>query len=360
MIATPTTESPPRVLTRVRGVLKPSMLGQLAALPAIVIAVLVGSQLNRAFLTVDNIMTNVLAASAVLGVLTVAAALIIIAGHFDMSTQSVVAFAPVLSVWLVMPAAAGGSGVELDPVLGLLLIFVLGAVVGAINGFLVAGLKLNAFIVTLAMLILLQGMTLGIGGGETLSNLPEVFTYLGSARWLGIPAEVVVAVAVFVAAGLFMRYTVTGRQIYAIGGNPDAARASGIRVERITFWLFVASGVLAALAGLLMTARIASVTASQGNNILFTVFAAAVIGGIDLRGGRGRIVGVATGVLLLALVQNILLVSQIPSFWVNAIYGAIILLALMTGALAQGSWLTRFRRSPHAPQPAPDRSGDDR
>ncbi|TWF74975.1 monosaccharide ABC transporter membrane protein (CUT2 family) [Pseudonocardia hierapolitana] len=355
MIAT-STGSPPRAITRLRGAVKPAVFGQLAALPAILIAVLVGSQLNRAFLTVDNIMTNVLAASAVLGVLTVAAALIIIAGHFDMSTQSVVAFAPVLSVWLVVPAAAGGAGVELDPVLGALLIFVLGGLVGAVNGFLVATLKLNAFIVTLAMLILLQGMTLGIGGGETLSNLPDVFIFLGSTRYLGVPAEVLIAVAVFVGAGLFMRYTVTGRQIYAIGGNPEAARASGIRVERITFWLFVASGALAGLAGLLMTARIASVTASQGNNILFTVFAAAVIGGIDLRGGRGRIVGVATGVLLLALVQNILLVSQIPSFWVNAIYGAIILLALMTGALAQGSWFARVRR----PAAANHRSGDER
>ncbi len=343
---------PAVTVRRPRRLIERGALRQLAALPAIVVAIFVGSRLDGSFLTVDNILSNVLAASAVLAVLTVGASLVIIAGCFDLSSQSVVAFAPVLALWLVLPETDGGSGLGLGSGVGLLVLLAAGAAVGAVNGFLVARLKLNAFIVTLAMLILLQGMTLGIGGGETFTGLPEVFTFLGNTSYLGIPAEVWVAAVIFVGAGLFMRYTVTGRRIYAIGGNADAARASGIRVERITFGLFVVSGLLASLGGLLMTSRIASVTANQGQNILFTVFAAAVIGGIDLSGGRGRLVGAASGVLLLGLIQNILLVSEVPSFWVNAIYGAIILLALMAGALMQGSPLAAVRRRIGAKNPA--------
>lgn len=319
-------------------------LRELALLPVIAIALIVGSSLDSAFLTTDNILSNVLAASAVLAVLTAAASMIIIGGHFDLSAQSLVAFAPMVSIWLVVPEAAGGAGIGLPPAVGLVAMFAIGGAIGAINGLLVAKLRLNSFIVTLAMLILLQGVTLGVSGGETLTSLPEVFTYLGTASYLGIPAEVWVAGLVFLAGGLFMRYTVTGRQIYAMGGNADAARAAGVRIERLTWGLFVASGMLAALAGLLMTSRIASVTASQGSDIMFTVFAAAVIGGIDLNGGRGRMIGAVTGVVLLGVIQNILLISDVPSFWVNAIYGAIILLALMLGALAQGSLLGRLLR----------------
>jgi simple sugar transport system permease protein len=343
---------------RRRPALKLSALRELALLPVIAIALIVGSSLDSAFLTTDNILSNVLAASAVLAVLVAAASMIIIGGHFDLSAQSLVAFAPMVSIWLVVPEAAGGAGVGLPPAVGLVLLLAIGGAIGAVNGFLVAKLKLNSFIVTLAMLILLQGVTLGVSSGETLTSLPDVFTYLGTARYLGIPAEVWVAGLVFLLGALFMRFTVTGRQIYAMGGSAEAARAAGVRTERLTWGLFVASGVLAALAGLLMTARIASVTANQGSDIMFTVFAAAVIGGIDLNGGRGRMIGAATGVLLLGIIQNILLISDVPSFWVNAIYGAIILLALMLGSLAQGSLLGRLVRRGRAArgdaEPEPD------
>lgn len=349
--ATSTVEIPGA--TRRRRAFDLSGLRELALLPVIAIAVLIGATVNDAFLTTDNILENVLAASAVLGVLTVGAAIIIIGGHFDLSAQSVVAFAPMVSIWLVLPAADGGAGLGLSPGLGIVVMMLIGAAIGAFNGFLVARLKLNSFIVTLAMLILLQGVTLGVSGGETMTSLPDAYVYLGSATYLGVPAEVWVVGLVFLIAGLAMRFTVAGRRVYAVGGNPDAARAAGIRVERLTWMLFVLSGVLASLAGLLLTSRIASVTANQGTNIMFTVFAAAVIGGIDLNGGRGRIVGAATGVILLGVIQNILLVSDVPSFWVNAIYGAIILLALMLGALTQGSLIGRMlRRGAAKPAPA--------
>ena len=315
---------------------------QLALLPVIVVTLAIGSQINDSFLTWDNVVTNILGGSAVLGVVTVAESLLIIAGKFDLSLQSIVGVAPMLSAHLVVSEEFYGWGTELSPFLGLLVLLAAGAAVGAFNGFLVTRLRLNAFIVTLAMLILLQGVTLGLSGGQTLTSLPDAYTFIGSTSYLGVRVDVWIAVAVFLAAGLFMRYHVVGREIYAIGGNEEAARAAGVRVERVLFGLFVVAGALAALAGLMLTSQIASVTANQGNNLIFTVFAAAVIGGIDLNGGRGRIAGAATGVLLLGIVQNILLVSQVPSYWVSAIYGGIILLSLMLGAVTGSTQLDRL------------------
>jgi len=116
-----------------------------------------------------------------------------------------------------------------------------------------------------------------------------------------------------------------------MGGNAEAARAAGIRTMRLTIGIILFGSLMAALAGLMLTGRIASVTANQGENLIFTVFAAAVIGGISLNGGRGNLLGAGLGVLLLGIIQNILTLSNVPSFWINAAYGAIILSALLIG-----------------------------
>ena len=141
---------------------------------------------------------------------------------------------------------------------------------------------------------------------------------------------------IFLGCGLFLRYHRTGRAIYAIGGNVEAARAAGIRVDRVTIGVFAVAGVLASLAGLMTAGHVDAVTANQGNNLIFTVFAAAVIGGISLDGGRGRILGAFTGVVLLGLVQNILVLSQVSTFWISAADGAIILAALILARFVEG------------------------
>jgi simple sugar transport system permease protein len=116
-----------------------------------------------------------------------------------------------------------------------------------------------------------------------------------------------------------------------MGGNAEAAKAAGIRTTRLTIGIILFGSIMAAVAGLMLTGRIASVTANQGENLIFTVFAAAVIGGINLNGGRGNLIGAGLGVLLLGIIQNILTLSNVPSFWINAAYGAIILSALLIG-----------------------------
>ncbi len=154
---------------------------------------------------------------------------------------------------------------------------------------------------------------------------------------MGVPVSIWVAGLLYLFFGLFLRYHRLGRALYAIGGSAEAARAAGIRVERITWGVFVVGGLLAAVAGLMLTGRIASVVASQGQNMIFYVFAAAVIGGISLNGGRGRLVGALTGVLLLGILQNVLTLSQIAAFWIDAAYGAIILVALILARVTGGA-----------------------
>src|SRR6266699_3892515 len=260
---------------------------ELALLPVIVLLLVIGAFVNPAFLTAANFI-NVAQESAALGAVVVAETLILL---------------------------------------------LVGLAVGAFNGFMVIKLGFNAFIFTLAVLILLTGIQVGIVSGRTIYHLPDAYIYLGSQYLLGVPVSVWVTGAIFLFASLFLRYHRVGRAIYAIGGNTEAARAAGIRVDRVRIGVFIVASLLAALAGLMTAGQVVAVTAGQGNNLIFSVFAAAVIGGISLEGGRGRMVGALTGVILLALVQNILILSQIQTFWIDAATGLIILIALALARL---------------------------
>ena len=169
-----------------------------------------------------------------------------------------------------------------------------------------------------------------------LYGIPEAYLYLGSASWAGLPASVWIMVAIFVLGGLFLRYHKVGRAIYATGGNEMAAAAAGVRTSRIVIGVYVFSGLMAAFAGILLAGRIGAVTATQGQNLIFSVLAACVIGGISMNGGRGSILGALTGVLLLATLSNLLVLSNIASYWIDASYGFIILLALAVARITGG------------------------
>jgi len=313
-----------------------SRFRDLALLPALIVLVIVGAVVSPAFLTQANI-TTILTSSAALALVVLAESLIIITGKFDLSLESTAGFAPAIGALVVLPIASNGFGLELPTIVGMLLILAIGAMVGFVNGFLIVRLQLNAFIVTLAMLIILRGMLVGATRGRTLFDLPEAFYALMIVNLLGIPLAVWLAAIAFVIAGIVLKYHRLGRALYAIGGNPEAARAAGIRVERITWGVYVLAGVLASIGGLFITGYVGAISANQGNGMIFTVFAAAVIGGISLDGGRGTMFGALTGVLLLGVVQNLLTLAQVPSFWIQAIYGAIILGALMVARLTSGT-----------------------
>ena len=312
------------------------MPSSVALIPVLVLLLIVGSVANDAFLLPANLLT-ILQQSSIIALLVLAESLVLIAGKFDLSLESTVGLAPMIGGWLVTTAAIGGSGWMVNPYLAIGVTLLVGILIGAFNGFLIVKLGLNAFIVTLSMLILLRGVTLGMASGKTLYDLPPEFTYLGSAVWFGVPASIWICGTFFAVGTFLMRYHRFGRAIYAIGGNPEAARAAGIRVERVTWIVFVVASLLAALAGLLLSGRLGAITAQQGGNMIFTTFAAAVIGGISLNGGKGSLAGALLGVLLLGVVTNILTLSQIASFWIDAAFGAIILIALSVVRLTGGA-----------------------
>jgi simple sugar transport system permease protein len=305
---------------------------ELALLPVIVLLLVIGAFVNPAFLNAINFI-NVAQESAALGAVVAAETLILLTGKFDLSLQATYGLAPMVGAWLIVSKDGQGLGTEWNPFIGIAIVLLVGLVVGAFNGFMVIKLGFNAFIFTLAMLILLTGIQVGIVSGRTIYHLPDAFTYLGSQSLLGVPVSVWVTGAIFLLSALFLRYHRIGRAIYAIGGNTEAARAAGIHVDRVRIGVFIVAGILAALAGLMTAGEVVAVTAGQGQNLIFSVFAAAVIGGISLEGGRGRMVGALTGVILLALVQNILILSQIQTFWIDAATGLIILIALALARL---------------------------
>jgi simple sugar transport system permease protein len=300
---------------------------ELTLVPVIIVLMIAGAIVNPVFFTTSNLI-NVAQGGADLGMVVVAESLILLTGKFDISLQGTFGLAPLLGAWLIAPKLSSGLGTQWSPWIGLLIVVGVGLAVGTFNGFLVIKANFNAFIFTLAMSILLTGLQLGWLGGQTVYDLPAAFIYLGSESWLGIPVSVWVTVTTFVVAALFLRYHRIGRAMYAIGGNLEAARAAGIKVDRIRIGVFMVASVLAAVGGLMQAGRVTAVTAGQGSNLIFGVFAAAVIGGISLDGGRGRMIGALTGVILLSLVTNILTLSNISSTWIDAVDGAIILIAL--------------------------------
>ncbi len=314
-----------------------SLVREAALLPVLVVLIIIGAFVNSAFLTVSNI-SGIGQQISALGVVVVGESLILLIGGMDLSLEGTYGLAPMVAAWLIVPVSAFGSGTELNPFLGILIVLAVGAAVGLVNGLLIVRGRLNGFIVTLGMTIVLAGLQEGIVKGNTLFNLPSAFTYLGAAYVGKVPVSLIVTAIIFVATGLFLRYHRVGRAIYAVGGNREAARAAGIKVDRVRLGVYVAGSVLAAVGGLMEAGRVSAVTGQQGyqEGIIFAVFAAAVIGGVSLQGGRGNMVGAASGVILLGLVQNILDLANAPNYWIEAIDGAVILVALVLARLIGG------------------------
>ena len=328
---------PASVRSRSRSAAAVSWLREAALLPVLAVLIVVGAILNPHFLTVPN-MTGIGQEFSSLGVVVVGESLILLIGGMDLSLEATYGLAPMVAAWLIVPVSAFGNGMMLNPFIGILIVLAVGAAVGLVNGLLIVKGRLNGFIVTLGMTILLAGIQDGIVKGQAPYNLPNAFGYLGSANVGAIPVSLIVAAAIFVAVGLFLRYHRTGRAIYAIGGNRPAARAAGIKVNRVRIGVYVAGSILAAVGGLMETGRVSEVAATQGygEGIIFAVFAAAVIGGVSLQGGKGNMVGAASGVILLGLVQNLLDLENAPNYWIDAIDGTVILFALVLARLIGG------------------------
>ncbi|MEV7928207.1 MULTISPECIES: ABC transporter permease [unclassified Kitasatospora] len=309
----------------------------LSLVPVLLVLGVIGFVVSPAFLTSDNLL-GVGQQATELSLLVLAEALILIVGRMDLSLESTIGVAPVIAVWLVLPDhGARFNGLGLLPSwTAIPLCLAVGALIGAINGFLILKLRLNGFIVTLGALTLLRGLQVAISQGQSIVNLPGSFTYLGSTSWLGVPAAIWICALLFLAGGCALAWLRHGRALYAIGGNSEAARAAGIRVDRITWTVLILGGLLAAFAGVLYTGHYGSISADQGNGWIFQVFAATVIGGVSLNGGRGTLFGALTGVLTLQLVVNVMTLAGVPPLWNQFLNGAIIIVALIISRFASG------------------------
>ncbi|MEW9551957.1 ABC transporter permease [Nonomuraea sp. NPDC050783] len=320
---------------RERPRLRLARLRDFALIPAIVAIAVVGQIVNPIFLQGDNLI-NILQTMSEISLLVLAQTIVLIAGKMDLSLESTFGLAPGVAAWLTV-AAGSGAGLGLLPGgWSVPITLAVGVLAGAVNALLIVRFGLNGFIVTLGMLIVLRGLLTGISGGQTFFNLPPSMLYLGSAVWLGVPASIWLCLTLFAAGIVLLGFTSYGRALYAIGGNVDAARAAGIRTDRVLWTALVGAGLLAALGGLLMSGHLASVAAAQGDGAIFTVFAAAVIGGVGLSGGKGTMFGAFTGILLLYMIQNVLTLAGVPAQWIQALNGAIIIVALVLSRLTGG------------------------
>jgi simple sugar transport system permease protein len=255
----------------------------------------------------------------------------------DLSLESTIGVAPVIALWVVLPSSGGRfNGLGGPTWLAIPICLAVGAAIGAFNGFMMLKLKLNGFIVTLAMLITLRGLIIVIDGGQSIFTLPSSFMYLGRTSWLGMPASVWVCGLLFAIGMVALAWYRPGRALYAIGGNPGAARAAGVRVDRTIWAVLVIAGMLAAFGGILYAGRLGSVAASQGDGMIFKVFAATVIGGVSLNGGRGSLFGALTGVLTLALIENVLSYGNVGGDKFKFFDGVVILVALVVSRYTSG------------------------
>jgi ribose transport system permease protein len=286
-----------------------------------------------------GIFANIVEASSVLGVMSIGLALVIITGNMDLSVESVAALSA-MAVGILFCSAGIGLGVQLHPEwlmvpASLLLAVVVGGLVGTLNGYLIVGMKMNAFIITLASYIWVRGLVLAVSGGRSAQDLAPAIRWLGIQRLAGLPLTAWIAISCFVVSSLVMAKTPFGRHLIMIGGNETATFRAGIRVKRNLIIAFVLAGAIAGLSGWLLAIRTSGATANLGVGLLFNAFAAVVIGGVSLKGGVGALPGVYAGVLLLAAINTAINLMGLPANFTQVIHGLLVLAAVSLDTLKQ-------------------------
>ncbi|MCR4704848.1 MAG: ABC transporter permease [Lachnospiraceae bacterium] len=274
---------------------------------------------SPAFLTTRNIL-NLLRQSAVVGVLSAGMTLIIISGNFDISVGYICGCAGAISAVLI---TKGFSFWAIVPV-----VIVFGAVVGVISGIAVAKFAIPSMIATLGMGQVVNGALLLITGGYPISVKEPVMTYIGKESFLGIPVPIYLFVLAIVFVNFILLKTIVGRHIYAVGGNDETSRLSGIRVDAIKVLVFVLSSILAALSGIILTARVGTATATAGTGYELDAIAAVVIGGTCVSGGEGNAWKTIIGVLFMSVISNSFNLLEVHVYFQYVLKGLIILVAV--------------------------------
>jgi ribose/xylose/arabinose/galactoside ABC-type transport system permease subunit len=290
---------------------------------------LIISLITPQFLTVSN-WTIIVTQVSINALLAFGVTFVIITGGIDLSLGSIVAVAGVTSAMLAHP----DSYPVLIPIsMGLLA----GLLMGAFNGFIITKSKIAPFIVTLGTMTIGRGLALIMSDGRPVSNLSDSFNYLGSGTVLGIPVLILIFIVVFALCSIILSKTILGRYIYAVGGNEQAARASGINIDRVKLAVYSISGLLAGLAGILLASRITTGQPNAGAGFELDAIAAVVIGGTSTTGGRGSMTGTLIGVLLIGVINNGLDLLNVTSYYQQVVMGIIIIGAVVLDSLNQKS-----------------------
>ena len=280
-----------------------------------------------------GIFSNIIEDSTFVGVMAIGLAIVIIAGNMDLSVESVAALTAMVT-GILFCSRGIGVGLTLTPEwlvvpVSLAIALIVGAAIGAINGWLVMKLKMNAFIVTLASYIWVRGLVVAISGGRSAQDLAPSLRFIGIHVVAAIPLIAWIAILSFVGFSFVMAKTPFGRHVTMIGGNPVAAFRAGIKVDRLVLITFVLAGAIAGLAGWLLAIRTSGATANLGTGMLFRAFAAVVIGGVSLKGGIGQLPGVYAGVLLLSAIQTAINLMGLPAHYTQMILGGLVLAAVL-------------------------------
>lgn len=272
------------------------------------------------FLAVDNLLL-VARGFAFTAIAAMGAFLVIVTGGIDLSVGSVMGLAGLTAAFL------SANGV---PFLGALAAgLAAGTVVGLINGVLTAHMSLAPFMVTLGMLSVVRGLDIAITGGTPIQGIDPAIMWLGQGYVIGIPVPVWIMLILGVVLTLVMKRTTFGWYVYSIGGNPEAARLSGVRVRQVKVAVYTIAGLLAAVGGILLTARLGVGESTSGTGYELDVIAAAVIGGTSLMGGQGSIAGAIWGAALLGVVRNGLVLLGVSDFWQTIAIGLVIIFAVV-------------------------------
>jgi len=294
----------------------------------IVLLVVAVSLRSPYFLTVNNF-TDILMDIAILTIVAIGETLVILSRSIDLSVASTLA----LSGMIVGMTISEHQGIP--PAVVLLMGLVIGAVLGSVNGLLVAKGRIPPIIATLGTLSIYRGLVFAISGGAWVDahEMPRSFVYMSKSKILGIPNLVFIAIIVAIIFYYLLNHTRTGREVYAVGSNPAAARVVGIRVNRILFLVYLLSGTLAGMAGVLWISRYASAQSDTAVGFELQAITAAVVGGVNIFGGSGTLPGVVLGSLLMGIIVNALNLIRISPFWKLAVQGLIILLAVVSDAV---------------------------
>ncbi|RWM11437.1 ABC transporter permease [Mesorhizobium sp.] len=312
---------------------------------ALIAIIVVFSFLSPNYLTVSNLLI-MSSHVAIYGILAIGMLVVILSGGIDLSVGSILALCGVVAGALMQGVELKPLGVILFPPVWAVVVLTcsLGAVLGALNGILIAWFRVPAFVTTLGVMYMARGVALLMTNGLTYNNLagrPELgntgFDWLGFNRLFGVPISVVVLAVLAVLTGLMLSRSSFGRWLYASGGNENAADLSGVPVKRVKITVYTLSGILSAIAGLVLSSQLTSAGPTAGTTYELTAIAAVVIGGAALTGGRGTVRGTMLGAFVIGFLSDGLVIIGVSSYWQTVFTGAVIVLAVLMNTIQYGA-----------------------